>query len=138
MPFGLLLSPTWQARREITKDRSSGTANGADSIYSGMILEDLDRYQEELSPLETMYRDRIMGPQAEKDRSSMLQSVGQHTDNAFGRAVARVNERRRAAGLSGDMSADDKRRLQVNQQSTKAKNTTDFARFYDRMTTEML
>ena len=119
------------------RTQSSATNQSADSIYAGMTLSDLDRYRNELSPLETMYRDRIMGPQSAADRSKLLQTVAGNTDNAFGRAAARMNERRRASGMGG-INSDDKRRLQINQQVTKAKNTTDAARYYDRVTEDLL
>jgi len=104
----------------------------ADNIRSGIILSDLERYENEGSYLEEMYANRLMGPQAEQDRSAGLQTVANSTDNAFQRAYARNQERRRKHGL-GNVSQGDQRRLQISQQVAKAKNTTDYGRFHDRM-----
>lgn len=110
---------------------SARDTNEADEIHSGIILSDLARYNEELSHFENLYADRLLGPQSQQDRSAGLQTVANNTDQSFGRAYSRIEERRRKHGL-GDVTKDDSRRLQISQQVAKAKNTTDYGRFFDR------
>lgn len=119
-----------------SKNRSQSSEN-PDSIYAGLIREDLDRYNTELKPLEEFYANQLMGPQAEQNRSNLLQTVAGQTDNSFNRAESRIATRNRLAGLGG-VNQNDKNRLERHKGLSQAKNATDAGRFFDTLRRDLL
>jgi len=130
MPLGLLTSL-------LGGGSSSSQENTADEIFAGITRDQLDRYNTEQRPLEELYAEHLIGPQAEQNRSNLLQSVSQQTDSAFGRARSRMQERNRMQGRDG-IDANDNRRLQNHQQLSKAQNVDGASRYFDRLRTDLL